>query len=312
MRKEHENDLKTLKAEIKAEIQSKQLPQGPDPTLTLLMKMMESQAEDRRATAAQAAEDRRAAESRQLANEERFSRLLEKMVERPKEDPLAVIEKVTGLLGKNNNNEAQMKMMHSMAEMHSVQMGSAMDFIQAAADMQLGNRGESESPIVKGIEAAVRGIGAMAKGAARRPIPQQQALPAPQQPAPAPAQSQAQPRPPAPPPPPQELPPVLVQIEWGIQGKHPPAAVVEAMMQHYDDPSIQGALAEYGMDFEAAIRGRLAKWIAESPENETYVQALCKELERRLAAAGLFDPTPGAPTDAEVVEDGEGDEGDDE
>lgn len=298
LKKSHDADMRAFKAEIMSEIRSK--PTGPDPSATLMETMMRMQAEnakqaseDRREREKIAADDRRAAEARQAASEDRFNRMFEKLADRPKEDPLAMISKVTELMGKGNSNEAQMKMMHSMSEMMSSQVGVAMDFVQAAADMQLGGQPEKESPIIRGIEAAVKGIGAMARGAQKRPAPQQFA-PAPQLPPtyeqqaraqPAPA---GQPQPPPPPAPPKDTRTALEQIEGAIRVKYPIAQVAEALITHFQDPSIQTALMEAGGDVEALIQKRLGNWALENPDNKTYLDSLFAEVERRIEAAGLF------------------------
>ena len=93
-----------------------------------------------------------------------------------------MIEKVAKLVGSSSNTEAQMKVMNSMSEMMSTQAGTMMDFVQAAADLQLGPQSEKESPFVKAIEAGIKGLGAIGK--VKRPpgqVPGQQALPPPAQ-----------------------------------------------------------------------------------------------------------------------------------
>lgn len=321
LKKSHDADMRSFKAEIMSELRSK--PTGPDPSAVMLETMLRMQAEnakqaaeDRREREKIAADDRRAAEARQTANDERFNRLLEKMADRPKEDPLAIIEKVTGLLGKNNNAEAQMKMMANMAEMHSVQIGTAMDFIQASADLQLGAREKEDSPVAKAIEAGLKGIGALARGsAAQRQQPQQfaqpqvpqtfeqKALAQPAQPAPAPAPAQAAPAPA----PTKPAPTILEQIEFGIMGKAPVSTVAKAIVNHIKDPSITAALVEVGMDFEVLIQNRLGIWAKQHVDNEAYLKALMEEVEKELKAAGYIPPDEVAQVeeDAQV----EGDEG---
>ncbi len=304
--KAHDADMRALKAEILAAMQQ----QKPDNTSSMLAEFMKMQAEERRITEERAAvdrrereriaaEDRRAAELRQEKNDERLARVLEKMTERPKEDPLAMIEKVAGLIGKNNNNEAQMKMMNSMAEMHSVQMGSAMDFIEHAANMQLGGPQEKESPVVKAVEAGLKGFGAIMRGAQKRPAPQQFAQ-APALPPTYEQQARAQPAPAQ-----QPMPTALEQIEAAIRQKIPVANVAAAFITHFQDPSIQAAILEAGGDTEALIQKRLGNWPLENPENKIYLDALLAEVEKRLQAAGLFG-------EDDAANQADGDDGEDE
>ncbi len=294
LKKSHEADMAKLEARLMGAFQS-QKPTGPDPSVVMFETMMRMQAEnakqaseDRREREKIAADDRRAAELRQERNDERFNKLLEKMSDRPKEDPLAMIEKVTNLVGKNNSNEAQMKMMGNMAEMHSVQMGTAMDFIQAAADMQLGARDKEESPIIKGIEAAVKGVAAMAKGAQAKRAPQQFAQP--QLPPTYEQQARAQPPPQPQQQPPQRQPTILEQLENGIRGKAPIETVAKAIVNHIKDPSVSAALIEVGMDFEVLIQNRLGVWAKEHVENEAYITALIAAVEKELKLAGYIPP----------------------
>jgi hypothetical protein len=296
LKKGHEADMRSFKAEILAELRTK--PTGPDAGTTMLETMLKMQIEDRRASEQRQAEDRRAAETRQTANDERFNRLLEKMADRPKEDPLAMITKVTELMGKSGGGNE--KMMHTMMETMGTINGVAMDFVEHAANMQLGG-GEKESPWVKGAEALVKGVTAMARGGQpRRPQQQfaqpnvpmtyeQQALQQPQpsqQPQQQPQQQQQQPQSQQP----QREPSILEQIEFGIRGKAPQGAVVDALMQHFQDPSIQSVLVEAGMDFEVAFQRRLGPWINASAENKAYMEELYRVLTEKLTAAGLFAP----------------------
>lgn len=285
LKKSHEADMRSFKAEIMSELKSK--PTGPDPTVSMLETMLKLQAETARAAEVRAAEDRRAAEVARQASDERFNRLLEKMSDRPKEDPLAIIEKVTTLLGKGNNNEAQMKMMHSMTEMMGSQMNVAMEFVQAAADLQLGG-GEKESPVVKAIEAGLKGVGGMLRGAQKRPP---QPFVQPQLPPSYEQQARAGQNPQQPPPPPQPSQPVpsaIEQIEGAIRRKVPVAEVAAALITHYQDPSIQQAILESGFDMEKAIQTRLGNWHLEHPDNQAYISSLYAEVEKRMEAAGLF------------------------
>ncbi len=317
LKKSHEADMRALKLELMSEIRAKPADSGG----SAIAELLKSQAEDRRAAEQRMTEDRRAAETRaaedrreaakeaaefrrdaalrQEKADERFNAMMMKVFERPKEDPLAVIEKVTALLGKNNTGEAHMKMMANMAEMHSVQMGSAIDFIHAAADMQLGGAQKDESPIIKAVEAGMKGIGSLVRGARAAAVPPQQ-FAQPQipptfeqqarAPLPPPAQQHV---PPAGPPPPaqpqQQVGTALEQIEGAIRQKYPIAQVAAVLITHFNDPSIQAALAEAGGDMEALIQKRLGNWSGENPENKAYLDALFAEVEQRLGAAGLFD-----------------------
>ncbi len=324
LKKAHEADMRSFKAEIMGELRSK--PTGPDPSITMMEALMRIQAEnakqaaeDRRERDKQAAEDRRASEERQARADERTNRMLEKLFERPKEDPLAIIEKVTGLLGKNNNADAQMKMMASMAEMHSMQIGTAMDFIQASADLQLGAREKEESPVIKGIEAVVKGIGSMAKGAQVKQAAAPQQFAQPQLPMTYEQQARAQqpaqqPAPQAPAPVQQKpVPTILEQLENGIRGKAPIADVAQAIVNHIKDPSVMGALIEVGMDFRVLVNNRLGVWANEHVDNATYLQTLMVEVEKLMRTAGYLPPEEapaGAPAgmveeDAEVAEEGD-------
>ncbi len=293
--KEHEADLRALKAELMGAIQLNK-PTGPDASVTFFQTLMQMQqenakqaAEDRREREKLAAEERKEDRARQERSDERFNKLMEKISERPKEDPLAMIEKVSNIMGKNNSNEATMKMMGNMAEMHSVQMGSAMDFIQAAADMQLGSREKEESPLLKGIEAAVKGVAAFAKGAQAKRPPQQFAQP--QLPQTFEQQARAQPQPPAPPRPPapaQKVPTILEQIEIGIKTKAPIPDVAKAIVNHIKEESVLAALTEVGFDFEVLVNNRLGTWASEHVENAAYIKALTAEVEKELRAAGYI------------------------
>jgi hypothetical protein len=325
----HEADMRALRAEISAQLGA---AARPDAGSTAMAEMMKMQVETARLAAAQAAEDRRAAEvraaedrrdalARQERNDDRFNKLLEKITDRPKEDPLAVIEKVSALLGKNNSSEAHQKMLHSMQEMHSMQIQTAMDFIQASSDLQLGGAGEKKSPSVEGIEAGLKGLGSMMRGAAsQKRQPQQFAQPA----VPQTFEQQARQVPagqqPKQPQGPQQAgesratptPTVLEQIRFGILGMAPVQQVAAAMIQHFKDPSIQAAISEANMDFERALATLMGNWPAEKPEHAQYMQALHVELESQLTAAGFFGPIADEP-EGEGEEGGEeGGEGDEE
>ncbi len=327
LKKSHEADMRSLKSEMMAEIQRNK-PTGPDSSVVMFETMMKMQsesarqaAEDRREREKIAADDRRAAEARQAANDERFNRLLEKMSDRPKEDPLAMITKVTELMGKNGGGNE--KMMHTMMETMGTINGVAMDFVEHAANMQLGAREEKESPIVKGIEAAVKGLGAMARGAQQRPAPQQFQQPhqpptfeqqARQQQMPSsvppgqPGSSAAMPQSPPAPAPAQPQATVLEQIEFGIWQKAPIAQVANAIVNHLQDPSIQAALFEAGMDFDVLINNRLGVWSKQHVDNEAYLKLLTDEVEKQLRAAGHIPPED----NVAMVEDEQGDDQGDE
>ncbi len=318
IKKAHDADMRALKLEMMGAIQQQRPPD------TGMADLMKAQIEDRRLAATQAAEDRREREkmaaedrreaaARQERNDERFNRLLEKMSERPKEDPLAMIEKVSNLMGKNNNAEAQMKMMASMAEMHSMQIGTAMDFIQASADLNLGGQQEKESPIIKGIEAAMKGLGSLAKGAQVRRPAQQFAQPAvpptyeQQARAQVAAGQQVAPQPPRPPAPPQPpLPSVIQQLENGIRGMQPVELVAKAIVNNIKEESVAAALLEVAMDFEVLINNRLGVWMKEHVDNEAYVKTLMVEVEKELRLAGYLPPLE---EEGQVVEEEGSDEG---
>lgn len=287
MKKSHDADMRALKLEIMGTVQAR--PVGPDPAIAFLSKMMEMQAAAQAAAEARAAEDRREARLAQERAEARFAALLEKISERPKEDPLATISKVAEILNKNDKghgNEAQLAMMKSMAEMSNLQVGTAMDFVQAAAELQLGQQGEKEPGWVKGIDRLVKGVGAMARGSlARQPVVVQQ----PQAPAvPQTFEQQAKQIPPAAPPVP---PSVIDQFEAAIRNKVAIADIAGKLLEHFQDPSIQAALAEPGVDgdFEKLIQKRLGNWHNIAPENAEYLKALFVEIENRLIAAGVID-----------------------
>jgi hypothetical protein len=326
VKKAHEADMRAFEAKMLSMVtQSK--PQGPDSTLLMMQEMMKQASEDRRAAQQQAAEDRRAAAERQERADARFTEMMLKLNDRPKENPLDMLKTAVELMGSKKNDgmiEAQTKMLHSMSEMTSQQIGVAMDFVSAAADMQLGGGGgEKEPGWVKALDKVMKGVGAMAKGAAMRPqmqppMMQQQMLPAPpqtyeqqalaqppqtqqvqaqpQQPAPQPQQA-AQPRPPQ-----QETDKsVIAQIEEAIRAKFDTKQVAAALIAYFQDPSIQEALEEAEGDFEVVLQKRLGSWSKEAPSNEEYLKTLFAEVEKQIEAAGL----KGDDSD-------DGDEGDDE
>lgn len=295
LKKSHEADMRALKTEMLGAIQQ-QRPSGPDASATMMLEMVKQAAEDRRAADVQRAEDRRLALATQERSDARFSAMMEKMFDRPKEDPMTMLTKVVELVksgDKGNSNEAQLKMMTSMAEMSSMQVGTAMDFVQAAADLQLGASGDKGNKWEKVADQVMKGIGALARGAAARQPPQfiapqppptyeQQAR---QQPLP---QGQ-QPQPQQPPKPPPEI-PVIQQFEDAIRAKTPIDTVATALLQHFLDPSIQQALMAKDVegDFEKLIYKRLGNWHLEDTRNAEYLKALFTEVEKRLIAANII------------------------
>jgi len=309
VQKAHEADLRAFEAKFTAAL-SQAKPSGPDPMVQMLIEMTKQAAEDRRAAQAQQAEDRRAALAAQERADARFMVMIEKLNDKPKEkDPIETFKTFSELMGTKKDNgiiEAQTKMMHSMSEMMGQQVSTAMDFVNAAADLQLGQRGEEEPSWLKGVDRLIKGVGAMAK--ARAPIPQG---PPPQlaqghHPQPQPQQPQ-QPRQPQQPPQETSL-TVVEQFEQAIRAKNPPEQIAKALITYAQEPSIQKALIESGGDFEAAFYKRLGNWHLEQPSNAEYLKALFAEVEKQLIAAGLVAPP-------EPEEDGgtdEGDEGDDE
>lgn len=341
LQKSHEADNRALKAELMGEIRAAK-PTGPDPMTTLLTTMMAQQSEDRRASELRQAEDRRAAAVAQERSDARFSLLIEKMNDKPKENPLDMIAKVIEITGggkKGNDGviEAQTKMMHSMSEMMGQQVSVAMDFVSAAADLQLGQQGGNEPGWVKGIESVVKTVGAMAKGvqvkrpapAGQQPLPPQaQAHPDQQYVQPAPG-SQAVPvqqfaKPPAKPKAPVEMPPAIDQFINAIKNYGlPPAQIAKALVTNISDPSLIEAFAAAGGDFEALIQQRLGAWANEKPENAQYLIALIAEVKRQFVEAGIIeaDAPVGQQTEEEgageeeeegQIEEGDGDDGEDE
>lgn len=312
-RKMHDADMRALEAKIQASLVQMK-PTGPDPMVALLLELSKQQAEDRREAVKQAAEDRRSERERQERADARFLQMMEKMNEKPKEkDPIELFKVFNDLMGSKKDNgivEAQMKMMHSVSEMAGQQVSTAMDFVNAAAELQLGARGEEEPAWIKGLDRVMKGVGAMAK--ARQPPPagppqlgQPQLPQQAQQPQP-PNQPQ-QPRPPQ-----QETNlSVIEQVEQAIRAKNPPEMIAKALISYAQDPSIQKALIESGGDFEAAFYKRLGNWHLEAPSNAEYLDTLFAELEKQAVSAGLIPP-PEPKHEDDEGEDEEGDEGDNE
>jgi hypothetical protein len=309
-RKQHEADMKALRAELLGEIRQSK-PTGPDPANMMFMEMMKQSAEDRRAAALQAAEDRRAAADRDARANERFAALLEKLSERKEKDPLDMVKSVVELVGKKSDGiEGTTKMMHSMMETMGTINNVAMDFVNHAASLQLGG-GSDEPAWVKGVDRLMKGIAGFAKAQSMRPPP----VPAGGLPFGQPQQQQAQP--PAPPAPPQPRPAqneteasVLEQIELAIRAKISVNEIAKVLIQYFQDPSIQTALAESGGDFEAAVQKRLGKWVTEAPSNAEYMKSLFKEVEAQLVQAGFVAEDSAEPEEEEAQVE-EGDEDDD-
>lgn len=320
LKKSHEADMRSLKSELMGAIQQTK-PSGPDPMVAMLMEISKQQAEDRREAAKQAAEDRRVAQQIQAAAEARFLTMFEKMNDRPKEkDPLEMMKAFSELMGTKKDNgiiDAQTKMMHSMSEMMGQQVNVAMDFVSAAADMQLGGQGEKEPAWIKGIDKLVKGVGAMARAQAAQPV----AIPQPPQMAATAQYQQPQPNSPgsaAQPAKPQSKPAetdqsVIDQLELAIKARLDPKQVAEALVTHFKDETIQKALAEAGGDMEAALYARLGNWHNLAPSNAEYMKTLIAEIEKYLTKAGFIDD---GDSDGEDEDDGQGgdeaDEDDDE
>lgn len=326
----HAAEMAAFRAEMMAELKSaKAVPTGPDPMVEMLKQQAEDRreaakqaAEDRRANDLQRAEDRRVEQARQERADERFSKLLEKISDKPKEDPLAMIAKVAEILksaDKGNSNEATMKMMHNMAEMHGMQIDTAMQFIETAANMQLGGPPDKEPGWIKGLQEVVKTVGSIANGVRvnRPPL----APPPPPPPAQI-AQGPAQPAQPEPPPP-----PAIDQIVIAIRGRNIPVAqIAQVIREQIEDESLRTAFFEAGGDFEEMVRRRLGNWGAEKVENAQYLVALIAEVKRQFIQYKIIEadePAPQAPApaaqaeqqeeEAEYVEEGaEGDEADDE
>lgn len=340
VKKAHEADLRAMKLELMNELRA-QRPTGPDASSTMLMEFFKQSAEDRRADATRAAEDRRLERDRQAAQDARFERLIEKMSERKEKDPIEVFKTVAELVGKKgNDSDVMMKSVHNMVEMQSSMMGAAMDFVDHASRMQLGGGDNGEPSWVKGVDRLMKGIGKMAQGAALRGaavpgqvFPQPQ-LPAQQRaaqapavaPAPAAAQSpqaQAQPAPqaqaPQQPRPPQmetEL-SVVDQVILAIQAHHDPADVAAKLVQYYKDPSVQQAFIEAGGDFELAFKQRLGNWPEAAAQNKAYLAKLFEALEKEMQKNGFVvdepdDEADDADDEEDAETDSEGDEGGDE
>ncbi len=333
MKKAHEADLRALKMEMMALMQTSK-PAGPDPMVQMLIELQKQAAEDKRAAAAQAAEDkraaaaqlaedRRAAEVRQAASDARFEKMMEKLTERkPEKDPLEAFEKIASIMKKNGDNGGSdsiapmMKMMHNMAEMNTTTVGAAMDFVNMAADMQMGGR-DTESPVVKAIEAGVKGLGALAKGASiRRVAPPQQPMPQvpptfEQQataqrvaPAPVPAQAKA-------PAAPAGLGTVVDQAIAAIKDKLPPEYIAKILVDHYNDPAILKLLMEFNGDFEKALQSRLNNWGNLHPENNAYLKTLFDAVEAEAISRGLIQPDDAEAQEADEPEEDAEVEGDD-
>ncbi len=341
LKKSHEADMRAMEMRILTTVGNQNKSSGPDPMVEFLKANAEQAAEDRRAAAAERAEDRRAAEAaraaeraeaaenrraaealrsaeraeaaqQRAADNARFERLMDKMTERkPEKDPLETIKLVSDIIGKKDDGGG-MKMMHSVMETMGTLNGLTMDFVDRMADMQLGAQ-EKESPVVKGIEAATKAIGAMVRGSAAQKQAAQ--VQQPQLPAQQAAQPQRQPQQS-----PQAL-TVLEQIEKAIRLKIEPREVARVLISQFNDATIQAAVVEAGGDFEAAFDRRLGNWKNENPDNMTYFKTLLAEVEKAAIKAGLIPgdeapaPAPQAqqaePEDAQIEEpENDADEGD--
>lgn len=305
--KAHEAEMKAFRAEMMAELKANKAaaPTGPDP----MIEMLKQQAEDRRAAETRAADDRRASETQRSEDRRearaaadaaaiRFEKLLEKLTDRPKENPLEMVAKVAEILHKGNSNEASMKMMHNMAEMHGVQMETAMSFIEHAANLQMGPS-DAEPGWVKGLEQVMKAGASVVKGMTQRrpqlaPPPQLPPQGQPQQ-APAPAAKSV-------PVPQQTQAPVLVIDQFveaikraGTPIEIPVAGIAKALREQIHDESLQAAFAEAGGDFERVLQKHLWNWANEKPAHMAYLQALVVEVKRQFVEAGLIEPDPQVP-----------------
>ncbi len=302
--KAHEADLRALRAEMTAKIDSVRNT-GPDPMAGLITMMMTQAAEDRRAAEARASAERLAQQAAQQASDARFALMIEKMNDKPKENPLEMVAKVAEILHKGNSNEASMKMMHNMAEMHGVQMETAMNFIEHAANLQMG--GQSEEPgWVKALDSAVKTIGSIAKGVTLKK-PMQLAAPQPPPPQQLPPEA---PQPPRRGPPPPKLEQFIEAIKrGGGPTALPVQQIAEALKKEIMDPSIQEAFHEAGMDFEKVIQKHLSNWANEKVEHAAYLQALIAEVKRVFIAAGWIE-ADGAPAQQDPAGEEQEDDGD--
>jgi hypothetical protein len=294
----HKAEMAALKSELLGEIRQARAekPTGPDPIVEFMKMQGEERkaadaraAEDRRISEARAAEDRRLAEARQERADARFEKLLEKMSERPKENPLEMAKQLIEITGKKgNDNEAMVKTVNNMVEMQSSTMGMAMDFVDHVSRMQLGGgAGENEPGWVKGVDRLMKGIGKIAL--ARPPqLPQLPQAQQPQQPQPNPQQPQQPPQQQPRPPQAETNLPVIDQVDQAIRALYEPKEVAKALIAYYKDESVQKALAEAGGDPEAALLKRLGNWPNAAPQNAEYLKKLLAELERALQAAGFF------------------------
>lgn len=302
LRKSHEADMRALKSELLGAIDRNARPTGPDPTQTLVAEMLKQAAEDRRAAAQQAAEDRRREAERQERSDARFNTMMEKLLTQPKENPLEMFKVVNELVATNSKKndvivEAQTKMMHTMTEMTGQQMGVAMDFISAAAEMHLGPQ-DNQPGWVKGLESVVKTVGAMAKGASARQIG----------PPPLPPPGQLHQGQQAQQPAPKKAPPVIDQVEQAIRQRYDVNKIASVLVEHFNDPSIQQAAMEAQGDFEGYLRKRLGNWVNEDAvNNPLYLKALFEAVEAAFTKAGLLaEEQPETEAEAEYEEeDGE-------
>lgn len=323
IKKDHEADLRAMESKIMGAI-SQARPAGPDPMVVMLMEMTKQAAEDRRVQQQMMAEDRRVAETRAAEDrkvererqERADARFMDMMKEfsKSKENPIETFKVFSELMGSKKDNgiiEAQTKMMHSMSEMMGQQVSTAMDFVNAAADLQLGGqRNEEEPGWLKGVDRLIKGVGAMAK--ARAPVagpPQLAAA------APVPQQAPPQQQPPQQAKSPDAQKSIVVQIEEGIRAKLPVVDIAKALIHYVNEPSVQEVLVKSGFDFEKAFHDRLGNWHNEAPSNAEYLTALFAEVEKQAIAAGLIagdSPTSVEPEEVEEEEEADAPEGDDE
>lgn len=314
----HAAEMKALEARIESKLSQKPTE---DSGSKMLLEFMKQQAEDRRAAAEAAREERRLERERldklelrlaedRRADRERSDRLFEKLAERKEKDPIELVKQVVELTGKKGNDaEVMMKSVHNMVEMQSSMMGAAMDFVDQASRLQLPGGGDNEPAWVKGVDRLIKGIGKMAMARGPAPVlpPARQVVNQQGQPQPAPGQPQSQPQQP------QQVPPMIDQIEGAIRIHHPPDLVAKALVHYYKDPSIQSALAEAGGDFELAFKNRLKNWPDEAPENRAYLTQLVQALEKQLQSAGFYaDDPPDEEGDESEGGDDEGDETEDD
>lgn len=319
----HDSELKLSMATLRSEFASAK-PTGPDSTMLVFMEMMKQQAASAQAAEARAADDRKEARLAQERADARFFAMIEKIGNKKETDPLEMVAKVIELTGGGKKAdsgiiEAQAKMLHSMSEMTQHQVGVAMDFVSAAADMQLGAQKEDKPGWEKALDKVAKGIGnfAAARSAQVPHPPAQQIVGGSVMQQPPPPQTYEQQARQPPPPPQQPRPPqnhtdksVAVQIKEAIESKTDPKHVAAAVVAYANDPSMLQALAAGAGDPEKAIRSMLGTWVNAAPSNGEYLKVLFTEIEAQAKAAGLI-PQDDVAEDSDDEED-EGDEDDTE